>query len=192
MAEAFSIQVHGFPALTARVKTLPEAARHWGKETAEKAASAGSRRMRNAAPASAPGMFDVPGGDRSRPRLKSRIGVTPGGATYHPGGAGGGGYWEQRFGVASAGIRPLWMDPAFIITVGTGERGKADAIHKRAFEFIRPGGGVMRFMHAGSKAFARRTRGQRPQDQWVREGQHAAGREVRRRMAEFDLLGAVR
>ena len=192
----FDIRVGGYPLLFARLRALPGDVRDWNKETAERAAKAGGRTMLRLAPEGQPGTgSDFPPGAkvaassrRKHPKLKQRIRVTlqtGANARYQPGGAGGGGAWRAIAGPAPIGITPVSHDPAFIVTHGSGMRGDGLASSGGTI-FARSKSHLMTFMIEGKQVWARSTGGQRGQNAWVIQGRHAASREVRRRLVEFD------
>lgn len=191
----FKIEVNGFPHVLASIAGIAVKADRWGKETAERASRVGMNAMQRSAPDG--DEFDLPAlsseaaqrgvtrktPPRTRPKLKNRMKAFP--PTWHPGGAGGGGYWEARFGVAGVGIRPLSHDPAFIVAHGSGIRGDQYASHHRITASTP--GNVLTFMHQGRQVFAQSVGGQRPQHRWIDAGRNAAKAEIRRRIVELDV-----
>lgn len=92
--------------------------------------------------------------------------VTSTDAVWHPGGLGGGGYWE-----AETYISEEEEDKARWVFEGTGifKDGATDA------DRIYPStGNILAFMHNGHMVFARSVKGQEPQTEWVTGAQEAA------------------
>lgn len=204
MAENFDVElkvhetsrgtlVEGLPGLIARIGGLAKAGPEWGKETAERAARAGSKAMATSAPEgedhsdfplSSPAAMSLMGA-KEIPKLKTRMEHDfP--ARWFPGGAGGGGYWSAAFGVKrEPGVRAD-RDPASLLFHGTGRRGD----HLASGSNITPASGnVMTWMEDGRQAFAHSTGGQRANKSWVIAGRAAARGEIARRIAELDLSG---
>lgn len=96
--------------------------------------------------------------------IAESIRVTP--AVFHPGGAGGGGYWE-----VSAGPGPDKPEHFEYVWRGTGVFGPSHMPYKSS------GGGPMPVPGYG-RGFAQKVAGQHPQQEWFAEAQRTAERAV--------------
>jgi len=138
--------------------------------------------------------IEAPKGDTGR--LAQNIDHTP--AVWHPGGAGGGGYWEARAGVKYFGeIYPL------LLMKGTGQHkqeglGNLSELSGVLGSLVRDSpagriyprpGNVFPITAGGGLHFRMWQTGMRPQTAWVTQSQEVAKREVGRGIKTFDRLG---
>jgi hypothetical protein len=102
-------------------------------------------------------------------KLFRAINVEP--VRYHPGGAGGGGFYE-----ANVGVDETQAPHAIFVIEGTG------IYHREGSRGnIRPASGnVMAFVDAGKEVFAAYTKGQEPQSAWFEVAQEVADAVIRR------------
>lgn len=106
-------------------------------------------------------------------------------ATWHPGGAGGGGFWE-----ATAGVLDTGEDYPLFVAGGTGEHAgeglDPGGIGLPAKGRITPAeGNVFPMMVMGGLIFRQWQRGQRAQTDWITGAQEAADELVRLRLSSL-------
>lgn len=147
------------------------------KDIAEDAAQQASYVMRFLAPE---GTSDVHIGYET---LKSRIDWSR--ARWHPGGAGGGGFWEAAAGVVRSVMHKPDQDPATFVYEGTGLFGPLKRL------IVPRSGNLLVFIDKGKKVFTPFVKGQPPQRLWVMAAQDRANAVVAARIAVMDTRAAT-
>lgn len=176
MAGNFDITLHDYGAM-AKVKGDADRLVAVSRDIAEDAAQQAALVMRFLAPE---GTSDIHVGYET---LKSRIDWSR--ATWHPGGVGGGGYWEAAAGVTRSTMHGPDDDPAIFVYEGTGLFGPFKRL------IVPRAGNLLVFIDKGHKVFTRHVKGQPPQRLWVMASQDRANAVVAARIAEIDARAAA-
>lgn len=172
MAGNFTIEVNGTASVVARLKGDVAVAKEFARNLTTKAATEGARTMRFLAPRGA--------GDThlGYDTLESRISSTN--AVWHPGGVGGGGYYEAKAGVRRSPRFPdPKRDPASWVYEGTGLYGPRHRM------IVARAGNFMVFKWQGRWFFMREIKGQEPQTLWVSAARERANAYVVSGLARF-------
>lgn len=172
MAGNFELTVKDYGTI-ARVKGDVDRAVEVSRDIAEDAAQQAAYIMRFLAPE---GTSDVHIGYET---LKSRIDWSR--ATWHPGGAGGGGFWEAAAGVTRSTAHRPEEDPAIFVYEGTGLFGPFKRL------IVPRAGNLLVFIDKGVKVFTRHVKGQPPQRLWVMAAQDRANAVVASRLAVLSI-----
>lgn len=190
-ATDWSVEEHGDIAqAVARLAAIPGKVTHWSRETLERAADKGSDVMIRDAPSSKgkndpfprPDLMKEPSNKHYSLKARVRLQQQRAKAVYSPGGAGGGGRWEIKFGP----VELPWFqgspekDPAYILLHGSGMKSDRGG-HK-----IEPGK-LMTWMDGSEQVFARSSVGQRPQRRWFDRGSLMAQNVIRGRVQSLNL-----
>jgi len=157
----------------ARVKGDADRAVATSRDIAEDAAQQAAYIMRFLAPE---GTSDIHVGYET---LKSRIDWSR--AVWHPGGAGGGGFWEAMAGVTRSTMHKPDEDPAVFVYEGTGLFGPFRRL------IVPRAGNLLVFIDQGRKIFTPYVKGQPPQRLWVMAAQDRANAVVASRLAVLSL-----
>lgn len=168
MAGNFEITVKDYGTI-AKVKGETDRVVEVSKEIAEDAAQQAAYIMRFLAPE---GDSDIHVGYET---LKSRIDWSR--AMWHPGGAGGGGYWEATAGVTRSTMHRPEDDPAVFVYEGTGLFGPFRRL------IVPRAGNLLVFQDKGRWIFTPHVKGQPPQRLWVMAAQDRANAVVASRLA---------
>jgi hypothetical protein len=147
------------------------------KDIAEDAAQQAAYIMRFLAPE---GDSDIHVGYET---LKSRIDWSR--ATWHPGGAGGGGFWEAAAGVTRSTMHKPDEDPAVYVYEGTGLFGPLRRL------IVPRSGNFLVFIDKGKKVVTPYVKGQPPQRLWVMAAQDRANAVVASRLALLQARDAT-
>lgn len=174
MSGNFSIEVSGTASVVAKVAGDVRRAKEASSAIATKAAKEGARTMRFLAPSGSEDVFI--GYDT----LESRIDWTR--AVWHPGGAGGGGFYEAKAGVRRSPRFPNPLqDPATYVVEGTGLFGPFHRV-------ITPrAGNFMVFKYKGRWVITDQVKGQEPQRLWVTAAQDRANAVVAEWLGKFEV-----